>query len=66
VHVELDTKDAIMRLAIRDDGVGGAHPSQESGRLGLSDRIEGLGDTFQVTSPAGSGPMVLIESPLED
>jgi signal transduction histidine kinase len=65
-HVELDTHDAIMRLAIRDDGIGGADPSQGSGLVGLSDRIEALGGTLQVTSPAGRGTTLRIEVPVED
>jgi signal transduction histidine kinase len=28
VHVELDVPDAILRLAIRDDGIGGADPAR--------------------------------------
>ena len=64
VNVELDTHDAILQLAIRDDGVGGADPGQGSGLVGLSDRIDALGGTLQVTSPAGSGTTLLIELPL--
>jgi len=64
VNVELDTQDAILQLAIRDDGVGGADPGQGSGLVGLSDRIDALGGTLQVTSPAGSGTTLLIELPL--
>jgi signal transduction histidine kinase len=66
VNVELDTHDAILQLAIRDDGIGGADPSRGSGLVGLSDRIEALGGTLQVTSPAGDGTTLLIEVPLED
>jgi signal transduction histidine kinase len=65
VNVELDTHDAILQLAIRDDGIGGADPGQGSGLVGLSDRIEALGGTLQVTSPAGSGTTLLIEVPLD-
>jgi signal transduction histidine kinase len=65
VHVELDTHDAIVRLAIRDDGVGGADPAQGSGLVGLSDRIEAVGGTLEVTSPAGKGTTLLIEIPAE-
>jgi GAF domain-containing protein len=65
VNVELDAHDATLQLAIRDDGIGGADPKQGSGLVGLSDRIEALGGTFQVTSPAGHGTTVLIEVPLE-
>jgi GAF domain-containing protein len=66
VKVELDTHDAILQLAIRDDGIGGADLSQGSGLLGLSDRIHALGGTLQITSPAGNGTTLLIEIPLED
>jgi signal transduction histidine kinase len=52
-------------LAIRDDGIGGADLGQGSGLLGLSDRIEALGGTLEVTSPAGRGTTLLIEVPLE-
>jgi signal transduction histidine kinase len=65
VHVELDTHDAIVWLAIRDDGVGGADPAQGSGLVGLRDRIEAVGGKLQVTSPAGNGTTLLIEIPVE-
>ena len=66
VHVELDTPGAMVRLAVRDDGVGGADPAQGSGLTGLRDRIEAVGGTLQVTSPAGRGTALLIEIPVED
>ena len=53
-----------MRLAIRDDGIGGADPARGSGLTGLGDRIEALGGTLQVTSPAGHGTTLLIEIPV--
>ena len=66
MKVELDAHDAILQLAIRDDGAGGADLSKGSGLLGLSDRIEALGGTLEVTSPAGKGTTLLIAIPLED
>jgi signal transduction histidine kinase len=65
VQVALDTDDAILRLTIRDDGIGGADPSQGSGLVGLSDRTEALGGTLEVTSLANHGTTLLIEIPLE-
>jgi signal transduction histidine kinase len=65
VTVELLVEDTTLHLAIRDDGIGGADPCQGSGLLGLSDRIEALGGTLQVISPAGNGTTLLLEIPLE-
>jgi glucose-6-phosphate-specific signal transduction histidine kinase len=62
VHVELDTPDTIVRLAIRDDGIGGADPARGSGLAGLSDRIEALGGTLKSPAPGG-GTTLLIEIP---
>ena len=66
MNVEVRTHDAILQLAIRDDGIGGADLSQGSALLGLGDRIEALGGTLQLTSPADGGTTLLIDVPLED
>ena len=66
VTVELHAHDAVLRLVIRDDGIGGADPGHGSGLLGLRDRIEALGGTLQVTSPAGNGTTLQVQVPLED
>ena len=64
VQVELDVPDGTLRLAIRDDGIGGADPARGSGLSGLSDRVEAVGGTLDVTSPAGGGTTLLIEIPV--
>ena len=64
VHVELGTPDASLRLAIRDDGIGGADPARGSGLTGLRDRIEAVGGTIDVTSPADGGTTLLITIPV--
>jgi signal transduction histidine kinase len=59
MQVELDAPDApdaTLRLAIRDDGIGGADPAQGSGLTGLRDRIEAVGGTFDVTAPRAAAP----------
>jgi signal transduction histidine kinase len=63
VHVELGAPDAIMRLAVCDDGTGGADPARGSGLTGLRDRIEAVGGTLHVISPPGGGTTLLIEIP---
>jgi hypothetical protein len=64
VLVELDADDAMLRLTVRDDGIGGADPAQGSGLTGLRDRIEAVGGTFDVTSPADGGTTLLIKIPV--
>jgi len=64
VKIELDTDDASARLAIRDDGVGGADFGRGSGLVGLSDRVEALGGTLTVLSRSGEGTYILAEMPL--
>jgi GAF domain-containing protein len=63
VDVRLDAGDGTMRLAIRDDGIGGADPALGSGLIGLSDRIQALAGRLEITSPAGGGTTLLIEIP---
>jgi GAF domain-containing protein len=65
VNVELDAHGETLRLAIRDDGIGGADIRLGSGLVGLSDRCEALGGTLLMTSPPGHGTTLLIEIPLE-
>ncbi|GLW20570.1 DUF4118 domain-containing protein [Microbispora triticiradicis] len=55
VCVEVDAVGEAARVAIRDDGKGGADPRGGSGLIGLLDRVQALGGTIEVTSPAGQG-----------
>jgi signal transduction histidine kinase len=66
VTVRVETRDTTVHMEIRDNGIGGADLNQGSGLLGLRDRIEALGGTLHVTSPAGDGTTLLIQLPLED
>jgi signal transduction histidine kinase len=65
VKIDVVDQDAILKLAIRDDGVGGADPSQGTGLAGLADRIEALGGRLEIVSPARSGTSLSIEIPVE-
>jgi signal transduction histidine kinase len=65
VNIELDADDAILQLAIRDDGVGGADPGQGSGLVGVADRVEALGGRLHINSPAAGGTSLLVEIPVE-
>jgi signal transduction histidine kinase len=47
----------VLRVVIRDDGIGGADP-QGQGLAGLADRLSGVDGRLSVRSPAG-GPTVI-------
>jgi signal transduction histidine kinase len=64
VEVEAEASGGSLRVCVRDDGVGGADPHSGSGLVGLQDRIEALGGTFSIHSPAGGGTTVSCELPL--
>jgi signal transduction histidine kinase len=46
--------------------VGGADPSQGSGLIGLTDRVQALGGTLSVLSPPDKGTTIQVELPLGD
>jgi signal transduction histidine kinase len=63
VRVAVDQSDGTLRLSIRDDGIGGADPSRGSGLIGLRDRVEALGGTIAIESPASAGTSVYVSLP---
>jgi signal transduction histidine kinase/CHASE3 domain sensor protein len=65
VKVDVERDDGLIRLAIRDDGVGGADPARGSGLVGLKDRVESTGGTLRVESRPGQGTSLLIELPAD-
>jgi signal transduction histidine kinase len=54
-----------VRLAVRDDGAGGADPDHGSGLVGLRDRVEAAGGRIEISSPTGGGTALLVTIPLE-
>jgi signal transduction histidine kinase len=66
VHVEVETGDGILRVAVRDDGLGGADPASGSGLIGLKDRAEAVGGKITLESPRGGGTSLHVELPLDD
>jgi signal transduction histidine kinase len=64
VDVAAAAADGVLRLVVSDDGAGGADPSRGTGLLGLKDRIEALGGTFDVHSPVGGGTTVTCRIPV--
>ena len=64
VEVDAEASSGTLRVCVRDDGVGGADRLRGSGLVGLQDRIEALGGTFSLHSPAGGGTTVCCELPV--
>lgn len=65
VSVNVAVDGPTLRLSISDDGIGGADPAGGSGIIGLRDRVEALGGTMEVSSPAGSGTSLQVTIPIE-
>jgi signal transduction histidine kinase len=64
VQVAVATRDGVLRVSVRDDGLGGADPAIGSGLLGLKDRAEAIGGTISLDSPPGAGTSLFVELPL--
>jgi signal transduction histidine kinase len=64
VDVRARAGDGRLHLLVRDDGVGGATVAHGSGLIGLSDRVQALGGTINVRSPAGEGTTLEIDLPV--
>jgi signal transduction histidine kinase len=62
--IAVDEREGILRLSMRDDGVGGADPARGSGLIGLRDRVEALGGSIDVSSPSGDGTVVVVTLPV--
>jgi signal transduction histidine kinase len=64
VRVSVQVRAGRLEIMISDDGRGGADPSRGSGLIGLTDRVEALGGTIRVSSPAGVGTQIAVALPL--
>lgn len=58
--------DTMLRIAVADDGVGGADASRGSGITGLADRVQAVGGTLSLSSVPGIGTRVEVELPRLD
>jgi signal transduction histidine kinase len=65
VTVRVDVAGEELHVDVADDGPGGADPARGTGLRGLADRVEGLGGTLSVESPAAGGTRVRAQLPLD-
>ena len=63
IGVRVERAPGAVLVEVVDDGVGGADHEGE-GLRGLADRVEALGGTLSVKSPAGEGTHLLASIPL--
>ena len=56
-------EDGILRVEVRDDGIGSAKPDG-GGLLGLADRVAVLHGQLRVESPADGGTLVVADIPV--
>jgi signal transduction histidine kinase len=60
-----DTAGGVLRIAVSDDGVGGAHVGAGTGLVGVKDRVEAIGGRMLLDSPLGAGTNLRVELPLD-
>jgi signal transduction histidine kinase len=66
VHVCAIIDGSVLRVAIRDDGVGGARSDTSTGLLGLLDRAAAHNGELRVVSPPGRGTLIAAALPIAD
>jgi signal transduction histidine kinase len=63
VEIRGSVQDGILRVEVRDDGIGGADPSRP-GLVGMGDRAAALGGRLEVESPRDAGTNVVATLPI--
>jgi signal transduction histidine kinase len=63
-NVRVEVADGLLRVAVTDDGVGGAAVGGGTGLVGLKDRVEALGGRFQLDGLDGGGTSLTAELPV--
>jgi signal transduction histidine kinase len=64
VEVEVEVAGEVLRVAVRDDGTGGADLARGTGLVGLKDRVEALGGRIFLESRSGAGTSLQAEFPV--
>ena len=64
VSIDVEASEVVLRVRVRDDGIGGADFAGGSGLVGLRDRVEALGGRIELRSDPGRGTSLSFELPL--
>jgi signal transduction histidine kinase len=64
VDILIEKTGGTLTVQVRDDGAGGADASRGSGLTGLRDRVEAVGGSMTVDSPAGAGTVLTVQLPI--
>jgi signal transduction histidine kinase/predicted ATPase len=64
VNIRVEVVGDLLRVAVTDDGTGGAVVGGGTGLVGLKDRSEALGGRLWVDSPDGGGTSLTAEFPI--
>ena len=64
VDILIEEAGGTLTVQVRDDGAGGADASGGSGLTGLRDRVEAVGGSMTVDSPAGAGTVLTVLLPV--
>jgi K+-sensing histidine kinase KdpD len=64
ISVAVEASDGVLRISVKDDGVGGADFSRGTGLAGLKDRVEALGGRILLESLPAAGTTLRAELPL--
>ncbi|WP_242911299.1 sensor histidine kinase [Actinomadura terrae] len=63
--VSVRREGSMLRVAVRDDGKGGADPDRGSGLAGIRRRVAALDGTTRIDSPDGAGTTLEVDLPCE-
>ena len=65
IKIEINSeRTGVLRLAVSDDGIGGADQARGSGLDGLSQRVSTVDGRLDISSPPGGPTVVTVELPL--
>jgi signal transduction histidine kinase len=64
VDILVERAGGVLTVEVRDDGIGGADATRGSGLVGLRDRVEAVGGTMTLDSPARAGTVLTARLPV--